>query len=191
LLGALINVPASVGYLALFAFVSVESAGILVPGETSLIIAASLAAQGTLSLPIVIAVAATAAIVGDNVGYLIGRNGLRWVLDRPGRWTESRRQLLARGEIFFVRHGAVAVFIGRWLPGLRAAASWLAGVNRMPWRRFVLWNALGGISWATTIGLLAYVVGRSLGSSLSSIGVVLLGLVGLVYLVVRLRARSI
>jgi membrane protein DedA with SNARE-associated domain len=82
------------------------------------------------------------------------------------------------------------VFFGRWLPGLRAAASWLAGANRMPWRRFVLWNALGGIAWATTVGSLAYVVGRSLGGSLNAIGLLVIGLAVLVYLIGRLRGRA-
>src|SRR5919106_3215523 len=103
MLAALINVPAGIGYPVLFAFVAAESAGALVPGETSLIVAAALASQGQLSLPLVIAVAAGAAIFGDNVGYVIGRKGLRRLLDRPGRWAAGRRRLLARGEIFFAR----------------------------------------------------------------------------------------
>jgi membrane protein DedA with SNARE-associated domain len=187
---ALIAVPASIGYPVLFAFVAVESAGVLVPGETSLIVAATLAGQGKLSLPLVILVAAAAAILGDNVGYVIGRKGVRRLVDRPGRGAERRRRLVVRGEAFFARRGAAAVFFGRWLPGLRAAASWLAGANRMPWRRFVLWNALGGIAWATTVGSLAYVVGRSVGSSLNAIGLVVIGLAILLYLIGRLRGRA-
>jgi len=85
MLAALINVPAGIGYPLLFVFVGAESAGAFVPGETSLIVAAALAAQGQLSLPLVIAVAAGAAIVGDNVGYVIGRRGVRRIIDRPGR----------------------------------------------------------------------------------------------------------
>jgi membrane protein DedA with SNARE-associated domain len=169
--------------------VAAESAGALVPGETSLIVAAALASQGRLSLPLVIGVAAGAAIVGDNAGYLIGRNGLRRLVDRPGRWAAGRRRLVGRGEVFFARRGSAAVFFGRWLPGLRVVTSWLAGANRMPWRRFLFWNALGGISWATTIGLLAYLVGRSASGSLGAIGFVGLGVAVVVYLVMRVRRR--
>ena len=187
MLASLINVPTGIGYPLLFAFVAAESAGALVPGETSLIVAAALAGQGTLSLPLVIAVAAGAAIVGDNVGYVIGRRGLRRLVDRPGRWAAGRRQLVERGEEFFARHGSPTVFFGRWLPGLRVVTSWLAGADRMPWRRFLVWNALGGITWAATIGALAYVVGRSAAGSLGAIGFVGLGVAALVYLIVRIR----
>jgi undecaprenyl-diphosphatase len=189
MLAALTAVPAGIGYPLLFALVAAESAGALVPGETSLIVAAALAAQGRLWIPLVIAVAAGAAIVGDNVGYLIGRRGLRRLVDRPGRWATGRRRLVERGEKFFARRGSAAVFFGRWLPGLRVVTSWLAGADRMPWRRFLLWNALGGISWATTIGLLAYVLGRSASGSLGAIGFVGVGVAVLVYVVVRVRRR--
>jgi membrane protein DedA with SNARE-associated domain len=189
MLAALLNVPANVGYPLLFVLVGAESAGALVPGETALIVAAALAAQGQLSLPLVIAVAAGAAILGDNIGYLIGRRGLRRLIDRPGRWAAGRRRLVERGEVFFARRGPSAVFFGRWLPGLRVVTSWLAGADRMPWRRFLLWNALGGIAWATTIGALAYLLGQSASGSLGAIGFVGLGVAVLVYLITRLRRR--
>ena len=189
ILGALINVPAGIGYPLLFGLVAAESAGGLVPGETSLIVAAALAAQGQLSLPIVIAVAAGAAILGDNVGYLIGRSALRRLVDRPGRWAAARRRLVQRGEVFFARRGSAAVFFGRWLPGMRVVTSWLAGANRMPWRRFLLWNALGGIAWASTVGSLAYVLGRSASGSLGLIGFIGLAVAVLVLLAVRVRRR--
>jgi membrane-associated protein len=189
LLATLINVPAGVGYPVLFGFVAAESAGGLVPGETTLILAAALAAQGQLSLPVVIAVAAGAAILGDNIGYLIGRRGLRRLLDRPGRWAAGRRRLVERGEVFFARRGSAAVFFGRWLPGLRVVTSWVAGAERMRWRRFLLWNALGGIAWATTVGTLAYVLGRSASGSLGAIGFIGVGVAVVVYLVTRVRRR--
>jgi membrane protein DedA with SNARE-associated domain len=160
-----------------------------VPGETSLIVAGALAGQGRLSLPLVIAVAAGAAILGDNIGYVIGRRGLRRLLDRPGRRSALRQRLLTRGEAFFLRRGSAAVFFGRWLPGLRVFASWLAGANRMPWRRFLLWNALGGIAWATTVGAAAYLLGRSASGSLGALGFAGLTITALVYLVSRIRAR--
>jgi membrane-associated protein len=187
MLAALLNVPANVGYPLLAMLIGAESAGALVPGETSLIVAAALAGQGRLSLPIVIAVAAGAAIVGDNIGYLIGRRGLRRLLDRPGRWAAGRQRLIERGEAFFVRRGSAAVFFGRWLPGLRVVASWLAGANHMHWRRFLVWNALGGIAWASTVGTVAYLLGRSASGSLGAIGFVGLGIAVLVYIVRRIR----
>jgi membrane protein DedA with SNARE-associated domain len=189
MLAALINVPASIGYPVLFAFVAAETAGALVPGETSLIVAAALASQGRLSLPLVIAVAAVAAIVGDNVGYVIGRKGLRRLIDRPGRWAAGRRRLVENGERFFERHGSAAVFFGRWLPGTRVVISWLAGADRMPWHRFLIWNALGGIAWATTIGSLAYVLGRSASGSLGAIGFIGLGVAVVVWLINHIRRR--
>jgi membrane protein DedA with SNARE-associated domain len=185
LLASLLNVPANIGYPLLFVFVGAESAGALVPGETALIVAGALAGQGRLSLPLVIAVAAGGAILGDNIGYLIGRRGLRRLFDRPGR----RRRLLERGEEFFLRHGSAAVFFGRWLPGLRVAASWLAGANRMCWRRFLFWNTLGGIAWATTVGTAAYLLGRSASSSLGAIGFAAVTIAALFYLSGRIWRR--
>jgi membrane protein DedA with SNARE-associated domain len=190
---AFLDFPSSVGYAGLALLVGVESAGVPVPGETSLIAAAVLASQGHLSLPIVIAVAGAAAIVGDNVGYLIGRRGGRWLLTRPGRWEQSRARLLNRGEAFFERHGAKAVFLGRWVPGLRVTAAWLAGTNRMRWPRFVFWNALGGITWAASIGLAAYYLGKAAAAILGAVGLAVLALivvVGLAVLLVRRLRRT-
>lgn len=180
MLAAIINVTHLVevfGYPLLFVAVMAESSGVPVPGETGLITAAILASQGKLEIALVIPLAALAAIVGDNIGYLIGRKGGRWVLERPGRFYRQRIQVLDVGEPFFERHGPKAVFFGRFLLGLRVWASWLAGATRMPWRSFVLWNALGGICWATAIGLLAYFLGHAAGNAISTFGV--FGLIGL------------
>lgn len=174
---AFLHVPATVGYAGVALLVGVESAGVPVPGETSLIAAAVLASQGHLSLPLVIVVAAAAAIVGDNVGYAIGRRGGRWLLTRPGRWQRSRTHLLERGEAFFARHGARAVFFGRWIPWLRVTAAWLAGANRMPWPRFLVWNALGGVVWATSIGVAAYFLGKAAEAVFGAIGLAVLALI--------------
>ncbi|HXV02424.1 MAG TPA: DedA family protein [Gaiellaceae bacterium] len=186
---ALVDVPPNIGYPLLFALVAAESAGALVPGETALIVAGALAAQGRLELPLVVLVAATAAIVGDNLGYTLGRRGLRPLLDRPGRWSTRRQRLIARSEAYFRRYGPATVFVGRWLPGLRVFASWLAGADRMPWPRFLLWNALGGIAWAITIGTAGYLIGRSVSGSLGLIGLAGLALVTAAYLVFRIRER--
>ena len=174
---AFLHVPSTLGYAGVALLIGIESAGVPVPGETSLIAAAVLASQGHLSLPVLIAVAAGAAIVGDNLGYVIGRRGGRWLLTRPGRWQRGRARLLERGEAFFERHGAKAVFLGRWLPWLRVTAAWLAGANRMRWGRFFVWNALGAFAWATSIGVAAYFLGKAAGAVLGAAGLTALALV--------------
>jgi membrane protein DedA with SNARE-associated domain len=169
MLASIVNVS-HIGYPLLFLLVMAESGGVPVPGETSLITGAVLASQGQLEIELVIPLAAAAAIVGDNLGYLIGRKGGRWLLERPGRFHRQRLGVLETGEPFFERHGPKAVFFGRFLLGLRVWASWLAGATHMPWRSFVLWNALGGIGWATGIGLLAYYLGHSAGNAIQTFG---------------------
>lgn len=158
------------GYLVLLLLVMAESGGVPVPGETALITGGILASQGKLQIELVIVVAASAAIIGDNLGYQIGRKGGRWLLERPGRFHRQRLQVLARGEPFFERHGPKAVFFGRFLLGLRVWASWLAGATHMRWRSFVFWNACGGICWATAIGLLAYFLGNAAGNAIQTFG---------------------
>ena len=156
---ALIHLPAHLGYLILFALTAAESAGVPVPGETALITGGVLAHHGQFDIALVVAVAAAGAIAGDNIGYLIGRAGGRRLLERPGPLEDHRRAVLRHGEPFFAKHGPKAVFLARWVVGVRLAAAWLAGINRMHWLTFAFWNALGGIAWATTVGLAAYVLG--------------------------------
>ena len=173
MLAAILNVESLVrtaGYPLLFLIVMAEASGLPVPGETGLITASVLASQGDLEIVPVIALAAAGAIVGDNIGYVIGRKGGRWILERPGAFARQRRQVLLTGEPFFERHGPKAVFFGRFVLGLRVWASWLAGATRMPWRSFALWNALGGITWATAIGLIAYFLGRSASNAIEAFG---------------------
>src|SRR5438067_850574 len=158
------------GYPLLFLLVMSESSGIPVPGETGLITVSVLASQGKLEIAVVIGLAAAGAIIGDNIGYVIGRKGGRWLLERPGMLHRQRLQVLTVGEPFFDRHGPKAVFFGRFLLGLRVWASWLAGATRMPWRSFLLWNALGGICWATVIGLLSYYLGHAAGDAVKTFG---------------------
>jgi membrane protein DedA with SNARE-associated domain len=171
-LAALFHVPASVGYLALFLLVGGESAGLVIPGETALIAAGVLASQGHLSIELVIVVAAIAAILGDNVGYVLGRSGIRALLVSPvGPLARHRADFVERGEAFFRRHGGKTVFFGRWLPVLRFTAAWLAGAHRMEWWRFALWNALGGIGWATSVGLAAYALGSAVKEVIKYVGI--------------------
>jgi membrane-associated protein len=176
MLASILNVG-HIGYPLLFVFVMAESGGVPIPGETALITGGVLASQGQLNIELVIAIAASGAIVGDNIGYVVARNGGRWLLERPGRFHRQRMSVLEKGEPFFERHGPKAVFFGRFVLGLRVWASWLAGATRMPWRSFVFWNACGGVSWATAIGLLAYFLGHSAGNAVQAFG--LYGLIAL------------
>jgi len=157
----LISVAQDIGYPLVFALIAIETMGVPVPGETALITAAILASRGRLQIEIVIALAALAAILGDNVGFAIGRKQRRRVLIAPGPLYNHRRRVIAVGEPFFDRHGPKAVFLGRWVSGLRITAAWMAGINRMSWPTFFFYNALGGLAWATSIGLLAYFAGHS------------------------------
>jgi membrane-associated protein len=168
---SILSVAHNLGYPALVLLVMLESGGVPLPGETALITGAVLASQHRLQIAVVIVLAAAAAIVGDNAGYLIGRKGGRWLLLRPGPFSRHRARVLEVGEPFFARHGSKAVFLGRWILGLRTWASWLAGASHMPWRSFSLWNAAGGISWATTIGLIAYYAGHSATGTIALFGV--------------------
>ncbi|CAN5432829.1 DedA family protein [soil metagenome] len=173
---ALIDLPARTGYLILAALIGVESSGVPVPGETALIAAGLLAHDGRFSIELVIVVAAASAIIGDNVGYLIGRVGGRRVLEASGPLEKHRRLILAEGGAFFEKHGPKAVFLGRWVAGLRIASAWLAGITHMPWRVFLFWNALGGIAWATSVGLLAYFLGKNAEAIFKDVGFVGVGL---------------
>ena len=160
-------------YLLLFALVAAESAGVPIPGEAALITAGILSGTGHLELPYVIAIGAAAAIVGDNVGYVLGRKGARRLLAR-GR---KREQLLARGEAFFRRYGGKAIFLGRWVTGVRVVIAWSAGTSDYPWGRFFLWNAAGAICWSASIATLAHVLGAAAKRDLTLAGLILLGLV--------------
>jgi membrane protein DedA with SNARE-associated domain len=185
----------SYGLILLFAAVAVESAGIPVPGETALIAAAILAtpSQHHYSIVSVIVVAAAGAIVGDNVGYWLGREGGRALLER---WSFTERyaaKALPPAERFFKKHGAKTVFFGRFIAFLRVSSAWLAGISRMPWWRFLLWNAAGGILWATGVSLLAYQFGKSAADAVSRYGLygvaALVVIVLSVFIIVRLLRK--
>ena len=150
------------GYGAVLLFVAIESIGIPFPGETMLLVAAIYA--GTthrLSLPLVIVAAAAGAIVGDNIGFWVGREGGYRLLRRYGRYLHLDERKLKLGQYLFLKHGGKVVFFGRFVAVLRAWAAFLAGVNRMRWRRFLLFNALGGVVWATLYGVGGYLLGNN------------------------------
>jgi membrane protein DedA with SNARE-associated domain len=138
-----------------------ESSGIPVPGETVLISAAVLASQGHFNIVWVIVIAATGAIIGDNVGYWLGRVGGRKLLMRWGLIARRAEKALPAGERFFAKHGGKTVFFARFVALLRVFGAWIAGMTKMPWGRFLFWNAAGGICWATGFGLGAYYGGKA------------------------------
>jgi len=182
ILASLTDMAQHVGYPLMFLLIMAESSGLPLPGETALITAAVLASQGRLQIELVIPLAAVAAIIGDNIGYLIGRKGGRWLLERPGWFHSQRQKALSNGEVFFKKHGPKAVFLGRFVLGLRVWASWLAGATRMYWRSFVFWNACGGVVWATAVGLVGYFLGHAAGNAIQTFG--LFGLVGVLVAVI-------
>lgn len=168
----LLTVPAQVGYPALAALVLGESAGLPLPGESALLAAAGLAAAGQLALPLVIAVAAGAAILGDVAGYALGRRGGRAFLVGDGWLADHRRHAIERADRFFARHGIATVFFARWIPGVRVVAALMAGATRMPWRRFAVANALGALAWATTVATTAYLVGPAGAAAFGALGLI-------------------
>jgi membrane protein DedA with SNARE-associated domain/membrane-associated phospholipid phosphatase len=149
------------GYGVLFLFVGLESLGVPLPGETALVTAAAFAASGYLSIYGVIATAAIAGIAGDNGGYWIGRRGGLALIRRYGRALDAGEPRLDRVRAFFERHGAKAVFLGRFVAILRTWTAIIAGAGQMRYGTFMLFNALGAIVWASAFGTLGYVFGRN------------------------------
>ena len=155
------HVVATYGYFAVFLIVALESAGIPMPGETVLVTAAIFAASGTLKIYWVIGAAAAGAIIGDNCGYWIGRELGFPLIYRFGHYIRLDEKRLKVGQYLFLRHGGKIVFFGRFVAVLRAFAAFLAGVNRYNWEEFFLFNAAGGIVWATIFGAGGYLLGRA------------------------------
>ena len=186
---ALIHLPAHLGYLLLFALTAAESAGVPVPGETALITGGVLAHHGQFHIALVIAIAALGAILGDNIGCTGGRR----LLERRGPFAAPARGPAPRRAVF-AKLGPKAVFLARWVLGVRLAAAWLAGINRMPWLTFGFWNALGGIAWATTVGLVAYLLGPAAEHVFKTVGAAGVGVVAAMVLAYvawrRVRGRS-
>lgn len=146
----------------MFAFVAIESTGIPFPGETMLVTAAAYAGAGHLQIPFVIGAAAAGAIIGDNGGYLIGRTGGREVVERFGKYVRLDEAKLDKAQRYFEKNGDKTVFLGRFVAVLRTWVAFLAGLNRMHWPKFLLFNALGGICWALLYGILAFELGKNL-----------------------------
>ena len=158
------------GLVALFLIVMLESGGVPLPGETALVAAAIFASQGKLNIVEVVAVAAAAAIIGDNLGYWAGRTGGRKLLERIAVLERWSSRTLPWSERFFQRHGGKTIFLARFFSVLRVTAAWIAGISRMHWWTFFLWNAAGGIVWAALVGLVAYYVGHAAADAISRYG---------------------
>ena len=160
------------GLIVVFLLIAAESAGVPLPGETALVAAGVFAARGHYSIVTVIVVASAAAIIGDNVGYWLGRKLGRGFLQRYGVVKRFSDRVLPRAERFFDKHGGKAIFLARFTAGLRVAGAWIAGFARMPWWRFLLWNAAGGIVWATTVALVAYYFGHAAADAIARYGLI-------------------
>jgi membrane protein DedA with SNARE-associated domain len=144
------------GYLVVFIGVLLENAGVPVPGETTLLAGAALAQFGRLSLVWVIASATAGAVLGDNIGFAIGRKGGRELLERHGGKVGLTGERLRQFDDFFDKYGAPTVFIARFVTGLRVFCALLAGGSALSWRTFLFYNAAGAIAWSSAIAAVGY-----------------------------------
>ena len=163
------------GLWVLLIIIMLESAGIPMPGETALVTAALYAGSTQrMSLTSIVLVASTAAIIGDNFGYLIGRSiGARLIM-RYGSYVRLNQPRLKIGQYLFLRHGGKIVFFGRFVAILRTYAAVLAGMNHMQWRLFLVVNALGGVCWALLFSSGAYLLGEQFERIASSLSFLML-----------------
>ena len=150
------------GYLVILFGVMLESTGVPLPGETILLAAGVLVQRGHLDLGDAIVFGILGAVVGDQIGYWVGREGGRPFVLRWGRYLFITPARLGRAEAFFARHGGKAVFLARFFSGLRVFGALVAGISRMRWGTFLIYNALGGAVWATAVVLVGYFLGSSI-----------------------------
>lgn len=168
------------GYWAVFLIVMLESAGAPLPGETALLLAGAYAgATGQLNISLVIAMAAAGAIIGDNIGFWIGRTWGAKLLLRYGKFIHLPEGRLKLGQYLFESHGAKIVFFGRFIAFLRVLAALLAGVNKYHWGQFLFYNATGGVTWAVIMGVAAFIFGDAVHRVSGPLGIAaLVGVVG-------------
>jgi membrane protein DedA with SNARE-associated domain len=186
-LGSLLHLIGRYGYLVVFFGVMLESTGVPLPGETVLITAGVLVHRGVLDFGDALFFGILGAVVGDQVGYWVGRFGGRPFVLRWGRYVFITPERLERAEAFFERHGGKAVFFARFIAGLRVFGALVAGISRMPWGKFALYNVLGGTAWATAAVSLGYFLWASIGLVDHWVGRFSLLLVAVLVLVVILR----
>src|SRR5215204_4117036 len=175
------------GYLVILFGVMLESTGVPLPGETILLASGVLVQRGHLDLGDVIVFGILGAVLGDQIGYWVGREGGRPFVLRWGRYVFITPQRLGRTEAFFERHGGKAVFLARFFSGLRIFGALVAGISRMRWGTFILYNALGGAVWATAVVLVGYFLGSSIGLVERWLGRATLVLVAMLALVLAYR----
>ena len=150
------------GYWAVFFGVMLENAGLPVPGETILLVAGYFASTGVFRLPLVMLVAATGAVIGDNIGFAIGHHYGRGFLLRVGRFFFLTPKRIEHMENYFKNHGNKTILVARFITGLRVFAALLAGASKMPWRVFFIYNVSGAVLWSVVITMLGYLFGQSL-----------------------------
>jgi membrane protein DedA with SNARE-associated domain len=178
------------GYWAVFLFVGIESLGIPLPGETALIVAGTFAGKNHHLNPWgIFAVASAGAIIGDNIGYWVGDKGGFRLLKKYGHYIRLDEPKLKVGRYVFDRHGGKVVFFGRFVSVLRTYAAFLAGTNRMHYRRFLVFNAAGGILWSAIYTFAAYLLGTTLQKNSGTINLVLGVVAAVVILTVILFVR--
>src|SRR5690242_9504752 len=184
----------ALGYPAAGLGILIESAGVPFPGEALLLAAAAWAAARHHSIVLVILFGFLGASAGADIGYALGHHGGRPFVERFGARFRIQPEQLARAELFFARHGDKAVLLSRFVLGLRTWGSMLAGMARMPFWRFQLFSAIGGLAWATVIGIAGYLLGSNLGlleTIIRAIGVAGLVVIALIVAVLVLaQARA-
>jgi membrane protein DedA with SNARE-associated domain len=158
------------GYWAVFFGVMLENAGVPIPGETILLIAGYFASTGEFHLPLVMLIAATGAVIGDNIGFAIGHHYGRGFLLRIGRFFFLTPKRIEYMENYFKSHGNKTILVARFITGLRVFAALLAGASKMPWRVFFIYNVAGAILWSVVITTLGYLFGSSLPLLLKWVG---------------------
>jgi membrane protein DedA with SNARE-associated domain len=192
ILETLLDLFKSYGYWIVFFGVMLENAGLPVPGETILLAAGFCASLGHFSVPIVMLIATTGAVLGDNCGYWIGHKVGRGVLLKYGRYVMLSEARFRGMETFFARHGDKTVLAARFITGFRVFTALFAGASGMRWRTFFIFNVLGAISWAVVMTLLGFFFGQSwhlLEQYIKGAGFLLAGVVALILVVGYLLKR--
>ena len=181
------------GYAVVFLGVFLENAGLPVPGETALLAGAALSRFGRLHVGWVMASAIGGAILGDNLGFFIGRHGGRGLAERHGSKIGLTPARLRQFDAYFDRHGAKTVFIARFITGLRVFGAVLAGGSGLPWRKFLFYNATGAMAWTTAVTIAGYALAYSwetLERWIGRSGLIALAVVGAIVFVAFVRRRQ-
>jgi membrane protein DedA with SNARE-associated domain len=181
------------GYWAVFFGVMLENAGVPIPGETILLIAGYFASRGEFHILLVMLIAASGAVIGDNIGFAIGHHYGRSILLRFGRFIFLTPKRLERMENYFESHGNKTILVARFITGLRVFAALLAGASKMPWRIFFVYNVAGAILWSVVITTLGYLFGQSLPLLVKWVGrsgtILLIAAIVVGFIIWRVRAR--